>query len=254
MSGIAKKTNHWPFAPLETRRRLLFCIAAFGLSFVACWYAADGIFAFLISPLQGVGPKSISKGQLREVFFVREKVAFISAVFILIPVMACQLLHFVMAKYCPRERRMLLPFLLSTPILFFVGAAIAYFVVAPLVLHLLVGFSPRHEDLPPPALPAVGIYLNVVTRFLFILGTAFLLPVLLMLLERARIVNRTQLIGARRYTTLGAFVIALVLSPPDAGSLLLIALTLMGLYEGSIVGVRFIEIRRARAGRAAANG
>jgi sec-independent protein translocase protein TatC len=84
-------------------------------------------------------------------------------------------------------------------------------------------------------------------QFLFGFGLAFLLPVLLMLMERAGIVSRSQLKGARRYAIVGAFAIAAVLTPPDVGSQLLLAIPLILLYEMALIGIWFTEKRRTRA-------
>src|SRR3546814_5042845 len=101
------------------------------------------------------------------------------------------------------------------------------------------------------ALPAVGNYLSFIMQFLFAFGLAFLLPVLLMLLERAGIVTRKQLVSARRYAIVGAFAVSAVLTPPDIGSQLLLAVPLCGLYELGLIGIWFTERRRARDKEAA---
>jgi sec-independent protein translocase protein TatC len=115
-----------------------------------------------------------------------------------------------------------------------------------MALHFLLSFSGTVGGVEQEALPAIGNYLSFVMQFLFGFGAAFLLPVLLMLLERAGIVTREQLIGARRYAIVGAFAIAAVLTPPDVGSQLLLAIPLTILYEMAIIGIWFTERRRAR--------
>jgi sec-independent protein translocase protein TatC len=99
------------------------------------------------------------------------------------------------------------------------------------------------------ALPGVGNYLNFVTRFLFGFGVAFLLPVLLMILERAGIVTREQLAKSRRYAIVAAAAVAAVLTPPDVVSMLLLLVPLYGLYEFAILAIRLTHWR-ARARRA----
>jgi sec-independent protein translocase protein TatC len=96
------------------------------------------------------------------------------------------------------------------------------------------------------ALPGVGNYLSFCTRFLFGFGAAFLLPILLMILERAGIVSVDQLKKSRRYAIVGAFAVAAVLTPPDAISQFMLALPLYALYESAIAAIRLTHWRRAR--------
>lgn len=231
---------------LELRRRLLYCIAAVLLAFLVCWYFAEDIFAFLVQPLLHAGQKTVIYTQVFEAFFVQVKVAFFSAMMISFPVIANQLWQFVAPGLYRKERRALLPFLLATPVLFLMGAAMAYYIAIPMALHFLLGYSGMIGGVQQQALPAIGNYLSFVMQFLFGFGAAFLLPVLLMLLERGGIVTRKQLISARRYAIVGAFAIAAVLTPPDVGSQLLLAVPLVILYEAAIIGIWFTERRRAR--------
>ena len=140
----------------------------------------------------------------------------------------------------------------STPVLFLMGASMAYFIAIPVALHFLLGFQGTVGGVQQEALPAIGNYLSFVMQFLFGFGLAFLLPVLLMLLERAGIVTRKQLIGARRYAIVGAFAISAVLTPPDIGSQVLLAVPLILLYGLSIVGIWFTRRRGQKAASEAA--
>lgn len=235
---------------LELRRRLLYCIGSIAIAFFACWYFAEPIFAFLVHPLLQAGQKTLIYTQIFEAFFVQVKVAFFAAMMISFPVIANQLWQFVAPGLYRKEKRALLPFLLATPVLFLMGASMAYFIAIPVALHFLLGFQGNVGGVQQQALPAIGNYLAFVMQFLFGFGLSFLLPVLLMLLERAGIVTRKQLVGARRYAIVGAFTIAAVLTPPDVGSQLLLAVPLVILYELAIIGIWFTERRRARTDEA----
>ena len=232
---------------IELRRRLLWSVASLALCFGACLYFARPIFSFLVQPLVRAGQGKIIYTQIFEAFFVEIKVAFFAALMLAFPIIANQLWQFVAPGLYRQERRALLPFLMATPLLFLSGAALAYYVAIPVALHFLLGFQGNLGGIEQEALPAVGNYLSFVMQFLFGFGLAFLLPVLLMLLERAGIVTRTQLRGARRYAIVGAFAIAAVLTPPDIGSQLLLAIPLVILYELALIGIWFTERRRGRA-------
>ncbi len=231
---------------LELRRRLLYCIAAIAVAFFVCWYFAEDIFAFLVQPLLAVGQKTVIYTEIFEAFFVQVKVAFFAAMMIAFPVIANQLWQFVAPGLYRKEKRALLPFLFATPVLFLMGAALAYYVAIPMALHFLLGFDGIVGGVKREALPAIGNYLSFIMQFLFGFGLSFLLPVLLMLLERAGIVTRLGLIKARRYAIVGATAIAAVLTPPDLMSQVLLAVPLILLYELAIIGIWFTERRRAR--------
>ena len=230
---------------LELRRRLLWSFAALGVAFAICFYFARPIFSFLVQPLVKAGQGKLIYTQIFEAFFVEIKVAFFAALMLAFPVIANQIWQFVAPGLYRNEKRALYPFIWATPLLFLAGASLAYYVAIPVALHFLLGFQGDLGGVQQEALPGVGNYLSFVMQFLFGFGISFLLPVLLMLLERAGIVTRRQLMSARRYAIVGAFAIAAVLTPPDIGSQLLLAIPLMLLYELSIIGIWFTEKKRS---------
>jgi sec-independent protein translocase protein TatC len=232
---------------VELRTRLLWCVAALAVGFFACLYFARPIFAVLVQPLLAAGQGKIIYTDIFEAFFVEIKVAFFAAIMIGFPVFATQMYKFVAPGLYKNEKRAFLPFLLMTPVLFTGGAALAYYVAMPVALRFLLGYSGNVGGVEQEALPGVGNYLNFVTKFLFGFGVAFLLPVVLMLLERAGIVTRQQLANGRRYAIVGAFAIAAVLTPPDIISQVLLAVPLCLLYEFALIAIWFTEKRRKRS-------
>jgi sec-independent protein translocase protein TatC len=237
---------------VELRRRLLWSFAALGAAFALCLYFARPIFGFLVQPLLRAGQGKIIYTDIFEAFFAEVKVAFFAAIMLAFPIMASQLWQFVAPGLYAKEKRAFLPFLIMTPVLFLTGASLAYFVAMPLALHFLLGYQGNIGGIQQEALPAVGNYLSFVTKFLFGFGVAFLLPVLLMLLERAGIVTRAQLKAGRRYAVVGAFAVAAVLTPPDVVSQLMLAIPLVLLYELALICILFTEKRRAREAEVAA--
>lgn len=231
---------------IELRRRLLWSLAALILAFVACLYFARPILTVLVAPLHLAGQKELINTDVYGGFVVEMKVAFFAGMMIAFPVIANQIWRFIAPGLYRNEKRALLPFLLATPVLFSAGAALAYFFAIPIALHFLLGFQGDLGGVTQRALPDISSYLRFVMQFLFGFGLAFLLPVLLMLLEAAGILTRAQLVSARRYAIVANFAIAAVLTPPDVGSMLLLAIPLCLLYELALVGIWFTERKRGK--------
>lgn len=232
---------------IELRSRLLWSFLALAIAFGVSLYFARPIFGFLVQPLLESGQKTLIYTAIFEAFFVEIKVAFFAAGFFSFPVFATQLWRFVAPGLYNKEKRAFLPFLLATPVLFILGASMAYYMAIPVALEYLLGFGGNVGGVEQQALPGVDNYLNFVMKFIFGFGVSFLLPVLLMLLERAGIVTLEQLRGARRYAIVGAFAIAAVLTPPDVVSQLLLAIPLCILFEMALVAIWFTRRRRAKA-------
>lgn len=223
---------------IELRRRLLRAIMALAVAFAVCLYFAQDIFAILVHPLAGAFPPGQGRlvyTKLYEAFFVEVKVALFAAFFISFPVIANQLWAFVAPGLYAKEKKAFLPFLIATPVLFGMGASLAYFVVMPTAFKWFLGFQGNAGGIPQEALPAMGDYLDLVMRFIFAFGASFLLPVLLLLLERAGLVTYDQLRGARRYAIVGIFIVAAVATPPDVISQLMLAVPLLLLFEGTLL-------------------
>ena len=232
---------------IELRRRLLYCVLALVLAFAVCFYFVKPIYGFLVHPLAQAGQDKLVFTSIMGGFFVELKVAFFAAVMVAFPIVAVQLWQFVAPGLYRKEKKALLPFLLATPALFVAGASLAYWVTIPTALHFLLGYQGElGGGVEQVALPDAEKYLGFVMQFLFAFGISFLLPVLLMLLERAGIVTYEQLKGAWRYSVVAAFAIAAVLTPPDIGSQLLLAIPLCGLYFLSLVAIWFTRRRRQK--------
>ena len=231
---------------IELRRRLLWCVATLAVAFFVCLYFAKPIFAVLVQPLLRAGQGKLIYTDIFEAFFVEVKVGFFAALMVSFPVLATQIWRFVAPGMYVNEKKAFLPFLLMTPFFFAAGASFAYFLAMPWALHFLLSYQGTVGGVTQEALPGVGNYLSFVMRFLFGFGVAFLLPVLLMVLERAGIVTREQLTRSRRYAVVGAAGVAAVLTPPDVVSMLLLLVPLYGLYEFAILAIRLTHWRAAR--------
>lgn len=233
---------------IELRGRLVRCVLALALAFAVCLYFADSILGFLVRPLTQAFPPGTGQlifTQLYEVFFVELKVALFAGFFVSFPIIANQLWAFVAPGLYAREKKAFLPFLIATPILFTAGAALAYFVVMPTAFKFFLGYEGTAGGLKIEALPSAGEYLSLVMQFILAFGISFLLPVLLLLLNRAGIVTRQQLSSARRYIIVLVVAVSAIITPPDPGSQLILAIPLLLLFEGALA-IMWLGERRAR--------
>ncbi len=231
---------------IELRRRLLWSFATVVVLFFICFHFAEDIFAALVQPLLRAGQGRLIYTDVFEAFFAQVKVALFAALMLSFPVIATQLWRFVAPGMYAKEKKAFLPFLIMTPFFFVGGACFAYFLAMPWALRFLLSYQGNIGGVQQEALPGVGNYLTFVTRFLFGFGAAFLLPILLMILERAGIVTREQLARSRRYAVVGAAAVAAVLTPPDVVSMLMLLVPLYGLYEFAILAIRVTHWRAAR--------
>ncbi|MBA4164632.1 MAG: twin-arginine translocase subunit TatC [Erythrobacter sp.] len=242
---------------IELRTRLVRCVMALVVGFAVSFYYVDQILGFLVQPLYAAFPAGEGKliyTKLYEVFFVELKVALFAGFFVSFPFIANQLWAFIAPGLYAREKKAFLPFLLATPVLFVAGASLAYFVVMPTAFRWFLGFEGTAGGVQIEALPAAGDYLALVMQFILAFGISFLLPVLLLLLNRAGIVTREQLAGSRRYVIVGVVTLAAVVTPPDPGSQIILAIPLLILFEGSLLLMRMQERRQTGSSTSEAEG
>ena len=233
----------------ELRRRLIWSGVAILVAFGVCYYFSPQIYNFLAEPLahaleaRGEKPQLIYTA-LYEVFFTYIQVALFAGLFISFPVIATQLWLFIAPGLYKKEKRAMLPFLVATPILFFMGGALAYYIVLPTIYKFLLGFQTHTghgNEVDIQLMAKVSEYLSTVMKIIFAFGVSFELPVALTLLGRVGILTSAGLKKYRRYAYVGCFIIAAILAPPDALTMCILAGPLLLLYEISVISVRLAE-------------
>jgi sec-independent protein translocase protein TatC len=243
---------------VELRARLLWSIVGFVIAFIFCFYFAQQIFDFLAAPLaKALRENRISDQQalrviytdVTEVFFTQVKVAAFGAACIAFPLIALQIWKFVAPGLYKHEKSAFLPFLVATPIMFFVGAAFMFKILLPLALHFFLHYQHAGTEttLSVQLEAKVSDYISLLMRLIIAFGVCFELPVLLTLLAKVGIITSQQLKDRRRYAIVFVCGAAALVTPPDAISMLSLAIPMIGLYEISIWLSVLVEKKRDKA-------
>jgi sec-independent protein translocase protein TatC len=235
---------------IELRTRLIYSVISLAVAFGICFYFAEPIYAFLVEPLAAAYPDPSSRRMiytgLAEAFVTYMKLGLFGGIFLAFPVIAFQLYRFIAPGLYKRERFVVLPFLLAAPVLFLMGAALAYFFVIPMAWKFFLGFE--HTAVQGMGLPImlearVGEYLSLTMHVLIAFGAAFQLPVVLTLMARAGFVKAEALGRYRKYALLAIVTLSAVITPPDVFSQIGLSIPLYLLYELSIISCRMMERR-----------
>ena len=235
----------------ELRKRLIWSFVYIIIIFIICFFFAGDLFYFIAKPL--VDLLQIENGQgfiytaLQEAFFTELKIAFFFALFFSFPLIAIQIWKFIAPGLYRNEKNAFLPFLVATPILFFAGGAMVYYLIAPLAWKFFLSYQNMSTNGVPIRLEAkMGEYLSLMMRFIFAFGLAFQLPVVLGLMTKVGLVTYQSLKKFRKYAVVIAFLAAAFLTPPDPFSQISLALPIILLYEISIYIAKIIQKNKSK--------
>ena len=228
---------------VELRNRLLRSIIAVVLVFIGLFPFANDLYALLAQPLMAHLPQDTQMVAIDVVtpFLTPLKLAFFCAIFIAMPFLLYQAWAFVAPGLYKHEKRLASPILVSAVVLFYVGCAFAYFIVLPMVFGFLTATVPEGVSM----MTDIARYLDFVLVMFLVFGLCFEVPVATVIIAMLGIATVEQMREARRYVIVGAFVIAAVVTPPDALSQIMLAVPMCILFEIGLVAARIVVKRRA---------
>ena len=235
----------------ELRQRLIHSFIFLIIFFVICYFFSEYIYGFLVEPFaQAVKDDNSNRRliftALQETFLTYLKVSFFTAFFVTCPYILMQIWKFVAPGLYKHEKKAIMPYLILTPILFFLGGMLVYYLIMPLAIEFFLSFESTgaSTNLPIQLEAKVNEYLSLVMKLIFAFGISFQLPVVLSLLARIGVVDSEFLKTRRKYVVVIIFAAAAILTPPDPITQIGLAIPLLILYELSIFSVNFIEKKK----------
>lgn len=227
---------------VELRARLIYSLIVLFILFAVLLYFANHLYTWLALPLLKFLPQGhLIATQIVSPFFVPFKLAFLASMLLAVPYFLYQAWSFIAPALYGHERKLVWPFLLLSAGLFYTGIGFAYFVIFPLLFHFLAHIAPEGVILSPD----ISEYLDFTVKLLLTFGFLFEIPIIMVLLVSTNVVTRLRFIKMRSYAILGAFIIGMLLAPPDVFSQTLLAVPIWLLYELGILLSKMISVKSA---------
>jgi len=229
----------------ELRKRLVICAISVGIGFVIAYFFSERLFQILVMPLK----QNMEEGQqliftnLPEMFFAYLKTALVAGILASAPIIFYQIYMFVAPGLYRNEKRLVVPFVIASTLLFVGGSLFGYFVVFPFGFRFFLGFANAYIQ----ALPSVKEYFSFAIKLLFAFGVVFELPVVAFFLGKMGILTPEFMRRKRKYAILLTFAMGAILTPPDVVTQCMMAVPLIVLYEISILVVRMTRSGKSNA-------
>ncbi|MFN7038165.1 MAG: twin-arginine translocase subunit TatC [Alphaproteobacteria bacterium] len=236
----------------ELKKRLIYSTIFLFISFIVSYFFSKEIYQILMRPLVdiiGSTHKKMIYTNLTEAFFTYLKLAFFTSFFASLPFCASQIYIFLAPGLYKNEKKALIPYLIAAPVLFALGAFFVYYFIFPLAWKFFLSFETNaNEGSIPIQLEAkISEYLSLVMHLIIAFGMAFQLPVILILLVQLKFIKVSALISGRRFAIVFIFIIAAIITPPDALSQISLAIPMILLYEIAIIIGKIIEKQRVNS-------
>ena len=235
----------------ELRKRLIHSFIFLIVFFIGCYFFAENIYGFLVEPFAQAVKDDNSERRLiftalQETFLTYLKVSFFTAFFVTCPYILMQVWKFIAPGLYKHEKIAILPYLILTPLLFFLGGMLVYYLIMPLAIKFFLSFESTgiSTNLPIQLEAKVNEYRSLIMKLIFAFGLSFQLPIVLSLLARVGLVDSEFLKERRKYVIVIIFAAAALLTPPDPITQIGLAIPLLILYELSIFSVKFIENKK----------
>lgn len=231
----------------ELKKRFLIILIFFISSFLVCYYFSEDIYSFILKPLTHAlsdHKRKIIYTGMTEAFFTYVKLSSWVAFLTIIPIIAYQLYRFIAPGLLEKEKIVILPALIISPLLFYIGGFFVFYAVMPQAWQFFLSFENPNSLLPIVLEARISEYLSIVMQLVTAFGLAFELPIIMLILSVLKLVSSEGLKNKRRFAIIIIFIMAAILTPPDVLSQIALAVPLILLYEISILVCNFVENRK----------